>query len=70
MRTKLGGNVTRLMTHYIVNKRKFTKDQDGGCRHLELRKTFAMSSLLDLFSPNLVGMLQIFDVECNCFSQK
>ena len=43
----------------IVEKCKFTKSQDGGCRHLELRKTFAIPLLVDLFSPNLVGMLQI-----------
>ena len=46
-------------THCIVKKRIFTKSQRGGCRHLELRKTFAISLPFDQFSPNLVGMLQI-----------
>ena len=35
------------------------KFQDSTCRHLEFRKKFAVSSLLDWSAPNLVRMLQI-----------
>ena len=37
----------------------FIKIQDGGCRHLEFRKTVAISLLLDRFAQNWVGMLKI-----------
>ena len=37
----------------------FTKFKDGG-GHLEFRKSFAISLLLDQSSPNLVGMLRIW----------
>ena len=37
----------------------FTKLRDGGCRHLELRKSVASSLLLDQSSPKMVKMLRI-----------
>ena len=46
--------------HSFVEKCTFHKIQDGGCRHLEFRKTFAISLLLNRSAPNLVGMLQIW----------
>ena len=42
---------------------KFSWFQDGCYRHLEFRKSVAISLLLDQSSPNLVEMLKIFDVE-------
>ena len=58
--TKFCGIVENLPWNSTVTlKCMFIKIQDGGRRHLEFRKSVAISSLLDQSSPNLVGMLRI-----------
>ena len=47
-------------THCNVKRRRFIITKNGGRRHLEFRKTVAISSFLDQFSPKLVGMLRIW----------
>ena len=37
----------------------FTEIQDGGRRHIEIRKTIAIALLLEQSLPNLVGMWRI-----------
>jgi hypothetical protein len=41
--------------HLKSQTRTFIKIQDGGGRHLEFRKTVAISLLFDQSLPNLVG---------------
>ena len=43
-----------------VAKRILTEIQDGGCRHLELRKTVTNSLLFEHSTPNLMGMLWLW----------
>ena len=39
--------------HCVVKNRKFTKSEDGGCCHLELRKTFANFFTMRPIPPKL-----------------
>ena len=45
-------------TQLLHQKCIFTKIQDGGGRHLEFRKSVAISIILDQSSPNLIWMLR------------
>ena len=58
--TKFGENVENLTSNATVgSKCIFSNNQDGVRRHLEFRKTVAISLLSDRSAPNLVGMLKI-----------
>ena len=58
MRTKLGGNVTPLVTHYIVKKRKFTILNCGKLLQFHLLLTYSRQTWWGCCK---------FDVECNCW---
>ena len=59
--TKLGGNVENLQTMQLSYRKCIVnKIKDGGRHHLEFRISVAISLLLDQSSPNLVGMLRIW----------
>ena len=67
IRTKIGGIVANLVWDILFGKkkRKFTKIQDNGCRHLYFRKTVTSSSHLDRSSPSLCESCK-FIIERNC----
>ena len=67
--TKFGGMLRiRLGTQMFCQKLGLIEIQDGGCRQLELRKTIAISLLLDRSASNLVGLLQIL-YRTHCLSK-